>query len=195
MRSSTILADKCFEIQDKTFLSDGRKAFELLFAAMNLMRCTKLGATISRAFAAASGCLELASSDLSTLRVASGAASCRKQTLVDAALCCCWADHLSKFTSPICAYAKSAPQTVGVWLLSDIQLFKECYLHECLMATGCMCSSVEEFKNGKAKADARRILQIAQETHDDDIFLKSAFKRHKQLPMALGSCFFVKRSP
>ena len=64
---------------------------------------------------------------------------------------------------------------------------REDELQRCVDAANFMVSSVHDFEAAAAARDLARMRDIAQRRHDEGIFLKSAIRHHKQLPMGLGS--------
>ena len=179
--------DVCFKSARASVQFDPHKILQSLSAAMNLKNRSHLKKTVCRALAGASGCPEVVDLDLSSLRTPSGPTLSRKQILVDAALCCHWARTLQRHIGPIYLYADSSPQVGADWLMSIVMLIRDDDLERCVGAADYLKSSAEEFKAAVAANDDDRMHEVAQKRHAEGVFLQSAIKHHKQLPMGLGS--------
>lgn len=113
----------------------------------------------------------------------------RSQVLIDSALCKYFAEEVfnEEPLGFLYLWADSSPQGGTDWLLSIVRIIPQKHVSACVAAATSLHASVSDFEEAVSQGDMSKISSIVQERHSQGMFLETAIRMHRQIPMGQGS--------
>ena len=118
----------------------------------------------------------------------SGGRISESQVRVDAALSLLWRERLAEHVGPVYLWLDSSPQCGHDWLLSMFDMVAQSEVAKTAHAVRRLQQTVAEFQLAwRADADPDALASIVQERLDCGRVVQANIRRHRQVPVSLGS--------